>query len=252
MGSDPYLAPEVYDERKYDPQAVDIWSLAIIYCCMSLRRFPWKVPRMTDNSYKLFAAEPSPGHDPKKLVLPPSHSTGDLDNTPARDIFTEKNDKNDKNEKTEKTEKTEKSEKTEKDEKSEKEEKIDKSEKDEKTEKNEKNDQQTKPNTAEKSEGSTTTTVTAQASGKPVASAPQAPKEVIRGPWRLLRLLPRESRHIIGRMLTIKPKDRATMTEILEEPWVSDTVICRQIAPGQIISADDHTHILEPPAQQSK
>lgn len=58
VGSDPYLAPEVYDERKYDPQAVDIWSLAIIFCCMSLRRFPWKVPRLSDNSYKLFASEP--------------------------------------------------------------------------------------------------------------------------------------------------------------------------------------------------
>jgi serine/threonine protein kinase len=31
VGSDPYLAPEVYDERKYDPQPPDIWSLAIIF-----------------------------------------------------------------------------------------------------------------------------------------------------------------------------------------------------------------------------
>jgi len=60
VGSDPYLAPEVLDERKYDPQPADIWSLAIIFCCMSLRRFPWKNPRMTDNSYKLFASPPSP------------------------------------------------------------------------------------------------------------------------------------------------------------------------------------------------
>merc|ERR1712093_622081 len=37
VGSDPYLAPEVYDERKYAPQPADIWSLAIIFCCMSLR-----------------------------------------------------------------------------------------------------------------------------------------------------------------------------------------------------------------------
>ncbi|KAK7998093.1 hypothetical protein PG989_006133 [Apiospora arundinis] len=226
VGSDPYLAPEVYDERKYDPQAVDIWSLAIIYCCMSLRRFPWKVPRMTDNSYKLFAAEPSPGHDPKNLVLPPSRSMGDLDNTPHRDIFVEKNDKQNKPSSTEKT--TEKT--------------------------TEKIAEKTAEKTSEKPkiEGSSSTTITAQASGKPVTSTAPPAKEVIRGPWRLLRLLPRESRHIIGRMLTIKPRDRATMTEILEEPWVSDTVICRQIAPGQIISADDHTHILEPPAQQNK
>ncbi|KFY41360.1 hypothetical protein V494_03045, partial [Pseudogymnoascus sp. VKM F-4513 (FW-928)] len=63
VGSDPYLAPEVYDERKYDPQPADIWSLAIIFCCMSLRRFPWKMPRMTDNSYRLFASPPSESTD---------------------------------------------------------------------------------------------------------------------------------------------------------------------------------------------
>ncbi|KAI1076774.1 Pkinase-domain-containing protein [Whalleya microplaca] len=189
VGSDPYLAPEVYDERKYDPQAVDIWSLAIIFCCMSLRRFPWKVPRMTDNSYKLFASEPTPGHDPKKLI-PPSRSTNDLTNIPQRDIFVEE-------------------------------------------------PKQHKPNKS----------VSSTASGNST-NAPDK-KEVIRGPWRLLRLLPRESRHIIGRMLTIDPKKRAQMPEILDEPWVADTVICRQVGSGQVIKAEDHTHILEPPATPS-
>ncbi|KAI1377644.1 Pkinase-domain-containing protein [Hypoxylon crocopeplum] len=188
VGSDPYLAPEVYDERKYDPQAVDIWSLAIIFCCMSLRRFPWKVPRLSDNSYKLFASEPSPGHDPKKLILP-SRSTNDLSNIPQRDIFSEEDTK------------------------------------------------QQKP----KSGDSPATTVSNDNNS-------QEKKEVIRGPWRLLRLLPRESRHIIGRMLTIDPKKRAHMTEILDEPWVSDTVICRQVENGQVIPAENHTHTLEPPA----
>ncbi|OBT90369.1 HAL protein kinase [Pseudogymnoascus sp. 03VT05] len=68
VGSDPYLAPEVYDERKYDPQPADIWSLAIIFCCMSLRRFPWKMPRMTDNSYRLFASPPSESTDPRPEI----------------------------------------------------------------------------------------------------------------------------------------------------------------------------------------
>jgi serine/threonine protein kinase len=31
VGSDPYLAPEVCTEIRYDPQPADIWSLAIIY-----------------------------------------------------------------------------------------------------------------------------------------------------------------------------------------------------------------------------
>ncbi|KAI0017484.1 Pkinase-domain-containing protein [Xylariomycetidae sp. FL0641] len=201
VGSDPYLAPEVYDERKYDPQAVDIWSLAIIFCCMSLRRFPWKVPRMTDNSFRLFASEPTPGHDPKKLILPPSRSTNDLADTPQRDIFPEETSKEPRTQKAE-------------------------------------------PVKAEAPKS--------QPAGAKPADATTGEKkevkEVIRGPWRLLRLLPRESRHIIGRMLTIDPKKRAKMAEILDEPWVSDTVICRQVGPGQVENASDHTHVLEPPA----
>ncbi|KAL1873798.1 hypothetical protein VTK73DRAFT_761 [Phialemonium thermophilum] len=195
VGSDPYLAPEVYDERKYDPQGVDIWSLAIIFCCMTLRRFPWKVPRLTDSSFKLFAAEPTPGHDPKKLILPPSRSTGALGELPDRDVdfhqFKDGDGKLDADE------------------------------------------------DKEKSQHSTS----GQQQGEK--------KEVIRGPWRILRLLPRESRHVIGRMLEIDPKKRAKMDEILEDNWVSTTVICRQIEPGIVINADDHTHVLEPPTPSS-
>ncbi|GKT85467.1 nitrogen permease reactivator protein [Colletotrichum tofieldiae] len=196
VGSDPYLAPEVYDERKYDPQAVDIWSLAIIFCCMTLRRFPWKVPRMTDNSFKLFAAEPTPGHDPKKLIVP-SKSANDLANTPQRDIFEEGKHPVPKHEH--------------------------------------------KEAESEAPQGSSTQAST-RADGQQTDK-----KEVIRGPWRILRLLPRESRHIIGRMLEIKVKERATMQEILDEPWVANTVICQQPEPGRVIHAEDHVHTLEPP-----
>ncbi|KAK4466167.1 putative nitrogen permease reactivator protein [Cladorrhinum samala] len=185
VGSDPYLAPEVYDEKKYDPQAVDIWSLAIIYCCMTLRRFPWKLPRMTDTSYKLFAADPTPGHDPKKLVLPPSASTSALSETPARDF-----------------------------------------------------DPQPTPEPK----------VSTSSVGHHEGSTGGEKKEVIRGPWRILRLLPRESRHIIRWMLELDPKKRATMDNILDDPWVANTVICRQVGPGHVVNADDHRHVLEPPS----
>lgn len=214
MGSDPYLAPEVYEERKYDPQAVDIWSLAIIFCCMSLRRFPWKVPRMSDNSYKLFASEPTPGHDPKKLVPPAPRTTGESEKTPQQVSESAKKEKEDDKQGQQEQQKSAQSEKSEKTEKS------------------------------EKPEAPTSTSATASSA----TQGTQGQKEVIRGPWRLLRLLPRESRHIIGRMLMINPRERAKMSDILEEPWVSDTVICRQIAPGEVIKAEDHTHILEPPA----
>lgn len=201
VGSDPYLAPEVYEEKKYDPQAVDIWSLAIIYCCMTLRRFPWKLPRLSDNSFKLFAAEPTPGHDPKKLLLPPSSSTTALSDTPARD-FDPQSIRNNNAEKTTKSQ-----------------------------------------------QKASTTTPDQDGGGGTTQQPPTAEKkEVIRGPWRILRLLPPESRHVIGRMLDLDPKTRAKMNEILDDPWVANSVICRQIEPGHVVNAEDHTHVLEPPS----
>lgn len=204
VGSDPYLAPEVYDSREYDATAVDIWSLAIIFCCMTLRRFPWKIPRMTDNSYKLFAADPTPGHDPKRLLLP-SKSTSQLATTPARDLLTE----------------------------------------DEVRDKGH--------HRSHSSSGRHKREESDHGNGQ---SQPQAQgtsgerKEVIRGPWRILRLLPQESRHIIHWMLDLNASTRAKMDGILEEPWVADTVICQQLEDGTVIQAEDHTHVLEPPASQ--
>ncbi|KAF8000292.1 hypothetical protein HF325_005221 [Metschnikowia pulcherrima] len=65
VGSDPYLAPEVLTNLNlYNPQPVDLWSVAIIYCCMTLKRFPWKIPNPDkDNSYKLYAMEDDNWHD---------------------------------------------------------------------------------------------------------------------------------------------------------------------------------------------
>jgi len=55
VGSDPYLAPEVLHKDTYDPRLTDVWSVAIIYMCMILRRFPWKIPDFkADMSYRLY------------------------------------------------------------------------------------------------------------------------------------------------------------------------------------------------------
>jgi serine/threonine protein kinase len=175
---------------------------------MTLRRFPWKVPRMTDNSFKMFAAEPTPGHDPSKLIMPPpSRSTNDLASTPRRDIDFEEDLP--------------------------------------------KRDEAGKPSMSEKETEKQPTAATADTPGTQ-QPAPTEEKKTIRGPWRILRLLPRESRHIIGRMLAIDPKKRAKMDEILQDAWVSNTVICRQIENGVVINAEDHTHILVPPQEASK
>lgn len=55
VGSDPYLAPEILSKQTYDARLTDVWSLAIIYLCMVMRRFPWKMPDPeADPSFRLF------------------------------------------------------------------------------------------------------------------------------------------------------------------------------------------------------
>ncbi|MCJ1316190.1 serine/threonine protein kinase [Xylographa vitiligo] len=211
VGSDPYLAPEVYDNQKYDPQPADIWSLAIIFACMSLRRFPWKAPRVSDNSYKLFISPPSPGTPSENGF----RRTSDQRPKSMMDLSAPADD--------------------------------------------------AKHKSAPHSEGSSRQ-VTDETSGKhshhnqhqPEASMPDAggaatpepssagKQEVIKGPWRLLRLLPRESRNIIGRMLEISPRRRATIEEMLADPWVSGTPVCTQVEGGKVIKAPGHEHTLEP------
>ncbi|MCJ1398423.1 serine/threonine protein kinase [Xylographa trunciseda] len=212
VGSDPYLAPEVYDNAKYDPQPADIWSLAIIFACMSLRRFPWKAPRVTDNSYKLFISPPSPGtpsengfrrtyeQRPKSMMelsVPADdgrHKSAPHSEGSSRQVTGDASTKH---------------------------------------------SQHQSPHQSETFLPETSGAVTAEPS-------PAGKQEVIKGPWRLLRLLPRESRNIIGRMLEINPKRRATIEEMLADPWVSGTPVCTQVEGGKVIKAPGHEHTLEP------
>ncbi|KAG5653968.1 hypothetical protein H0H81_008836 [Sphagnurus paluster] len=96
VGSDPYLAPEVLTSDSYDPRKTDVWSVAIIFMCMVLRRFPWKIPDpKTDPSFRAFVhahpdlslkPEPKPAkgrlsdpedanHPIRGATLPPSLSS---------------------------------------------------------------------------------------------------------------------------------------------------------------------------------
>lgn len=73
---------------------------------------------------------------------------------------------------------------------------------------------------------------------------------VLKGPWRLLRLLPRETRFIVGRMLEVDPARRATLEEVLSDKWIKGSVFCRQFSANRIERADNHRHVLESPAAQ--
>lgn len=67
VGSDPYLAPEVLSKSQYDPRLTDVWSCAIIFMCMILRRFPWKIPDYkTDMSFRLYV-----NTHPELCIKPP-------------------------------------------------------------------------------------------------------------------------------------------------------------------------------------
>ncbi|KAH7039041.1 kinase domain-containing protein [Macrophomina phaseolina] len=230
VGSDPYLAPEVYDLQKYDPQPTDIWSIAIIFCCMTLRRFPWKAPRTSDNSFKLFVSPPNTNDWPQSTTRRSaeyhgnSHSTLDvkehgrdhasrraIESAPASRMTSQVDPK-------------------------------DTSQQNNQQQQHRHGDNAgDRPATA----GGSAQTTPPSRNDKDTSTAPQA-QQTIKGPWRLLRLLPRESRHIIGRMLEIDPKKRATLEEIMEDKWVKSTPVCQQLDGGKIVSADNHTHTLEP------
>lgn len=130
LGSDPYLAPEVFLKRPYQPQCADIWSCGIIYCCTYLRRFPWKLPQMEDTSFARFSENP------------------------------------------------------------------------------------------------------ANIDGK---NPPQDNTKKITGPWRLLRLLPKDSREIIAKILTIPVNERATVSDIENHPWF------KSIEEISVLTASQHT-----------
>ncbi|ORX70414.1 kinase-like protein [Basidiobolus meristosporus CBS 931.73] len=53
-GSDPYIAPEVFDGRPYDAAKADIWSAGIIYLCMVLRKFPWDMAKPSVKNYEMY------------------------------------------------------------------------------------------------------------------------------------------------------------------------------------------------------
>lgn len=55
MGSDPYLSPEVFYQSYYEANKADVWSLAIVFCCILIHQFPWRIPKpKEDKSYNYF------------------------------------------------------------------------------------------------------------------------------------------------------------------------------------------------------
>ncbi|KAJ3025831.1 UNVERIFIED_CONTAM: serine/threonine-protein kinase HAL4/sat4 [Siphonaria sp. JEL0065] len=53
-GSGPYIAPEVFLGKPYDPEFLDIWSIGIIYYVMTYMSIPWMESRLSDSRYKRY------------------------------------------------------------------------------------------------------------------------------------------------------------------------------------------------------
>lgn len=215
VGSDPYLAPEVYDLSKYDPQPTDVWSLAIIFCCMTLRRFPWKAPRVSDNSYKLFVSPPNDGprsitHNSQSYAELKTEGAGEDRRHPQSEPASRQPSDHQSQAQT--------------------------------SHHHHHHHHRKEGPHSEPASNDAQPNVSSTANSRDEKQQPQ----VIKGPWRLLRLLPRESRHIIGRMLELDPKKRATLDEILDDKWIKNSQVCAQEEGGTIIRAENHEHTLEP------
>lgn len=190
----------MYEVSKYKPECVDVWSLGIIFCCMALRRFPWKLPRTSDVSYKYFITEPSPGAPSEEEMKLISHGRVKSRSSVSGD--------------------------------------------ESKSSKEAGGEQRKATSAGEVIKGTVDRPETPQ--GKEAQ-----PTTSIKGPWRLLRLLPRESRYIVGRMLDTNPDTRATLEDVREDAWISKRTCCCQEDGGQVVRAAGHDHVLEPGGKEA-
>lgn len=253
VGSDPYLAPEVLTSTKsYDPQCVDVWSIGIIYCCMMLKRFPWKAPRESDENFRLYCLPDDVEHDyvasakhHEKLLKERrekheshEHVHEQPNNDPVPD------GKNVPHEAVE--------------DKAVNKPKVGESGNDEcdrqsqrQTSENSKEDVQ--PKEAEESKESHPNNIKTEHTGshthdlKSVAShKSNGPhhRKVIHGPYRLLRLLPHASRPIMSKILEVDPTKRATLADMYKDDWFGKIPFCTMDTKKQVIRAPGHHHTL--------
>lgn len=206
VGSDPYLAPEVLSStRDYDPRPVDVWSIAIIFCCMTLRRFPWKAPNQTDTSFRLFTATPDVQDKSKNGQGPGSDIINILNQMEGKTVEGHGHGASHG------------------------------------------------PQSARDARLSNNDPTVGSAKTGPAppsaAATARKPASQMKGPWRLLRLLPEGSRLVIGKMLLINPLKRATLEEVDADPWVSSLQMCTITKTGHWAKSTDHTHTIVPQEQ---
>lgn len=53
-GSEPYIAPELFDHKEYDARLVDVWAAAIVFYCMQFQELPWRVAKASDPTFAAY------------------------------------------------------------------------------------------------------------------------------------------------------------------------------------------------------
>ncbi|KAI9227417.1 MAG: kinase-like domain-containing protein, partial [Piptocephalis tieghemiana] len=60
-GSEPYIAPEEFEDHEYDARAVDVWACGIIYYAMAFKGIPFRAASRDDPNYLTFLEKRATG-----------------------------------------------------------------------------------------------------------------------------------------------------------------------------------------------
>jgi protein-serine/threonine kinase len=80
-GSAPYIAPEEYTDKEFDPRAVDVWATGVIYMAMRTGRHLWRMAKRDEDEFYeryLEGRRDEPGYEPIESLqrVPPSKQSG--------------------------------------------------------------------------------------------------------------------------------------------------------------------------------
>ena len=76
-GSAPYIAPEEYTDKEFDPRAVDVWACGVIYMAMRTGRHLWRVAKKDEDEFferYLEGRKGDDGYGPIETLHRVSHS----------------------------------------------------------------------------------------------------------------------------------------------------------------------------------
>lgn len=69
VGTQVYMAPEVYNNEGGDLEAADVWSMAIMFCAIWIQRYPWEAPVLDDVQFARYIGEVTDDTAGKPLQL---------------------------------------------------------------------------------------------------------------------------------------------------------------------------------------